>query len=118
MHGGRPATTGRPDPFEAIAHPVRRGLLDQLAHGEQTVNALAAPYALSRPAISQHLQVLRQAELVTERRVGRSRLYRLQPQRLREVRAWLDTYEHFWQEKLGALEHYLEEEYGPGSDHP
>jgi DNA-binding transcriptional ArsR family regulator len=116
MHTGRPAATGLPDPFEAIAHPVRRGLLDQLARGEQTVNALAAPYGISRPAISQHLQILRQAELVTERRVGRARLYRLQPQRLREVREWLDTYERFWQDKLVALEAYLEEQHGPGSD--
>lgn len=116
MPTGRPATTGRPDPFEAIAHPIRRGLLDQLARGERTVNDLAAPYSISRPAISQHLQILRQAELVAERRVGRMRLYRLQPQRLREVRDWLGTYERFWQGKLGALEQYLEEEYGPGVD--
>src|SRR5919199_76168 len=82
MHTGRPAAT-TPDVFEAIAHPVRRGLLDQLSRGEQPVNALAAPYAMSRPAISQHLLVLRQAGLVSERRGRRARGYRPQTGRVR-----------------------------------
>jgi DNA-binding transcriptional ArsR family regulator len=111
MHTGRPAAT-TPDVFEAIAHPVRRRLLDQLSRGEQPVNALAAPYAMSRPAISQHLLVLRQAGLVTERRAGRARVYRLEPEGLREVRDWVVAYEHFWQEKLQALRAYLEEQHG------
>ena len=116
MQTGRPAAVAPPDVFEAIAHPVRRGLLDQLAQGERSVNTLAAPYAMSRPAISQHLFVLRQAGLVAERRVGRARVYRLQPQGLREVRDWLAAYEHFWREKLQSLRAYLEEEHGPGVD--
>lgn len=113
MTTGRPATDAPPDVFEAIAHPVRRGLLDQLARGEQPVHALAAPYAISRPAISQHLLVLRQAGLVSERRAGRARVYRLEPDGLREVRDWVATYEQFWQEKLHALRTYLEEQHGP-----
>lgn len=111
MPGGRPLTAA-PDVFEAIAHPVRRRLLDQLVSGEQAAGALAAAHDISRPAVSQHLQILREAGLVTERRAGRARLYRLQPEALRTVRDWLVSYEQFWQGKLGALEQYLKEQHG------
>lgn len=98
------------DPFEGIAHPVRRMLLDALAEGDRPVNALAGPFAgtMSRPAISQHLRVLRDAGLVTERRVGRQHLYHLRPEGLREIRDWLRTYETFWRERLSALGAYLD----------
>lgn len=98
--------------FAAIAHPVRRALLDRLVTGELPVNTLAAPFAetMSRPAVSQHLRVLREAGLVDERQAGRERLYRLRAERLREVREWLRKYERFWQERLAALGEYLEQE--------
>ena len=112
MPGGRPGANP-PDPFEAIAHPLRRRLLDQLAAGEQAAGALAAPHDVSRPAISQHLHILREAGLVSERRVGRARLYRLEPAGLRTVHDWLASYERFWQGKLGALQEYLKEQHGP-----
>ena len=111
MTGGRPSAAP-PDPFEAIAHPIRRRLLDQLRDGEQAAGVLAAPHTVSRPAISQHLQILREAGLVAERRAGRARFYRLQPEGLRTVRDWLESYEQFWQDKLGALRDYLEEQHG------
>jgi DNA-binding transcriptional ArsR family regulator len=108
------ATTEQPtaDVFQAIADPTRRGLLDLLAAGEQPVTRLAAPFPMSRPAISQHLRVLRRAGLVSERRVGRERRYRLQPEPLREVSDWLRHYERFWLGKLAALGDYLDEEAG------
>lgn len=98
--------------FAAIAHPVRRALLDHLVAGELPVNTLAAPFVetMSRPAVSQHLRVLREAGLVDERQAGRERLYRLRAERLREVREWLRKYERFWQERLAALGEYLEQE--------
>lgn len=85
----RRATTAQQDEadvFGAIAHPVRRRLLDLLIEGDRPVNSLAEPFAMSRPAISQHLRVLREAGLVAERREGRERYYRLQPERLGDVR--------------------------------
>jgi DNA-binding transcriptional ArsR family regulator len=98
------------DVFTAIAHPVRRKLLDMLAIDEQSVKDLAEPFALSRPAISQHLRILLDVGLVSEHRKGRERHYHIHAERLYEVRQWLQQYERFWQQRLGALGTYLEEE--------
>ena len=100
------------DIFTAIAHPVRRQILDQLVDGEQSVTRLAEPFGMSRPAISQHLRVLRDVGLVAEQRHGRERQYHLQPERLYEVRAWMQKYERFWRSHLAALSEYLEETHG------
>lgn len=96
------------DVYAAIADPTRRRLLDCLAHGEQHVNGLARPFAMSRPAISQHLAVLRRAGLVRVRRVGREQRYRLHPAPLREAYDWLAQYERFWKRKLAALREHLD----------
>jgi DNA-binding transcriptional ArsR family regulator len=98
------------DVFTAIAHPVRRQILDALRTGEQPVHALAAPFSMSRPAVSQHLKLLREAGLVSEVRRGRERRYALQPARLRDVASWLGHYEQFWTTKLHDLGAYLDEE--------
>lgn len=71
------------DIFQAIADPTRRALLDQLRQGEQPVKQLAQPFDMFLPAISQHLQVLCDVGLVNHQRVGRQRLYRLNPEPLR-----------------------------------
>ena len=98
----------RSDVFSAIAHPVRRQLLDLLVTGDQPVRSLAAHFATTRPAISQHLRILLDAGLVTERRAGRERHYRLQAERLQEVESWVRHYEGFWRQKLSALNTYLD----------
>jgi DNA-binding transcriptional ArsR family regulator len=98
------------DVFLAIAHPIRRRILDRLARDDLTVTQLAAPFAVSRPAISQHLRVLREAGLVAERRQGRERRYSLQPQPLAEVSDWIHQYDHFWRTRLAALSNYLDEQ--------
>lgn len=100
------------DVFQAIAHPARRRLLDELAEGEASVNTLASPFQMSRPAVSQHLRILREAKLVSERRLGRERLYRLEPEPLREVNEWLARYDRFWTDKLEALGEYLDRDEG------
>jgi DNA-binding transcriptional ArsR family regulator len=96
------------DVFHAISDPTRRSLLALMADSELPVNALASAFAMSRPAISQHLRVLLQAGLVAERRVGRERHYRLRAAPLREVSEWVKQYEHFWQDKLYLLGEHLE----------
>ena len=83
--------------------------MDLLTDGEQPVKSLAEPFGMSRPAISQHLRVLRHARLVNERKVGRERCYRLCAAQLREVSDWLRKYERFWGEKLDALGEHLNE---------
>jgi DNA-binding transcriptional ArsR family regulator len=103
----RPAASA--DVFVVIADPTRRALLDLLRMGEQPVKQLAEPFAMSLPAISQHLQILCEAGLVQMRKAGRQRLYRLNPEPLKQISDWLADYEQFWQEKLDALGNYLEE---------
>ncbi len=102
----RPAASG--DIFQAIADPTRRALLDRLRDGEQPVGQLAQPFEMSLPAISQHLQVLCEAGLVSQRRSGRQRLYQINPEPLKQVSEWVSHYEQFWQEKLDVLGEYME----------
>jgi len=96
MHRLRAAT----DVFHAIADPTRRAILDRLRAGPAPVHALASDFDQSRPAISQHLRVLREARLVSEQRVGRERVYRLQPAPLQRVAGWIEGYRSFWQLNL------------------
>jgi DNA-binding transcriptional ArsR family regulator len=94
--------------FHAVADPTRRAILDQLRTGGAAVVDLAAGFHMSRPAVSKHLGVLRRARLVQERREGRQRIYRLNPEPLREVAAWAEGYRLFWQGSLNRLKHHLE----------
>jgi DNA-binding transcriptional ArsR family regulator len=94
--------------FAALASPVRRAMLDALSGGPLPVRDLAAGFAISRPAVSQHLQVLRGANLVSEQAFGRERHYRLNPEPLRNVQVWLTHYEGFWQDKLVGLRDLLD----------
>jgi DNA-binding transcriptional ArsR family regulator len=96
--------------FRAIADPTRRAILDRLRAGPIAVNGLAAAFAQSRPAISKHLKVLREASLVAEEKCGRERLYRLRPEPLLHVADWVEGYRAFWQSNLAGLKHYLERE--------
>jgi DNA-binding transcriptional ArsR family regulator len=97
------------DVFRAIADPTRRAILDRLRGGRVAVNALAAEFEQSRPAISKHLRVLREARLVHETRVGRERLYELDPAPLQRVSGWIEGYRAFWVTSLGNLKRRLEE---------
>jgi DNA-binding transcriptional ArsR family regulator len=72
------------------------------------VNALAADFSQSRPAVSKHLRVLRAAHLVAERRHGRERRYYLEPEPLRDVARWVEEYRDFWQTNLNSLKRHLE----------
>jgi DNA-binding transcriptional ArsR family regulator len=106
------ASAGAPpitDVFGAIAHPVRRSLVTALATGDKPVNELATTVPVSRPAVSQHLAVLRDVGLVTEQRHGRQRRYHLHPERLDEVRKWMHTLDRFWESRLDRLGRHLEE---------
>ncbi|HKW41961.1 MAG TPA: metalloregulator ArsR/SmtB family transcription factor [Gemmatimonadales bacterium] len=98
------------DVFRAVADPTRRAILDRLRAGPTPVNALVEDFHRSRPAISKHLRVLRQARLVAETRVGRERLYRLQPEPLRQLAGWIEGYRAYWLTNLTQLKRYLEQE--------
>ena len=98
------------DVFRAVADPTRRALLDRLRAGPAPVNALADEFEQSRPAISKHLRVLRDARLVAERRSGRERVYELRPVPLQQIAGWVEGYRSFWQGSLTNLKRFLEEE--------
>jgi len=98
------------DPFVAVADPTRRAILDRLRAGGAPVAEIAAGFAMSRPAVSKHLRVLREARLVGERRGGdgRQRIYHLTPEPLREVAQWALAYQAFWQANLARLKQHVE----------
>jgi DNA-binding transcriptional ArsR family regulator len=96
------------DVFRAIADPTRRALLDRLRGGGLPVGVLAADFRSSRPAISKHLRVLRQARLVREHREGRLRRYELTPAPLAVAHRWIDGYRAFWALNLQSLKKHLE----------
>lgn len=97
------------DVFDAIADPTRREILELLASGAMHVSDLGRHFELSRPAISRHLRILREADLVRERKVGRNRLYALRPWPLREVRMWIANFDRFWGVKLKNLKTRLKD---------
>jgi DNA-binding transcriptional ArsR family regulator len=106
------------DVFGALASPVRRRILEELRSGPRAVNDLASRFQLGRPAISEHLQVLRSCGLVREEPRGRQRFYHLEPIPLTEVGDWLHPFEHYWRERLRALRAVLEEEQRRDLDDP
>src|SRR6478752_4587665 len=91
------------DIFIAVSHPTRRKILDRLAGGEMSVTTLAEPFQVTLGALSQHLKILRDVEVVRERRDGRRRIYRLNPAPLREVHQWAAHFEQFWKVRLKNL---------------
>jgi DNA-binding transcriptional ArsR family regulator len=106
---GRPAADR--DVFRAVADPTRRAALEVLCRqGELTVGALASALGMEMPGLSRHLAVLRSAGLVRETRAGRNRLYRLEPEPLRELFDWAGIFSEFWGERVDNLRAYLDRE--------
>jgi DNA-binding transcriptional ArsR family regulator len=95
--------------FTALADPTRRAILVRLAQGEATVGVLSRPFEISAPAISRHLKVLEQAELITNARRGKERVCRLRPDTLAKAKDWLDFSRRFWGASLERLDRHLEE---------
>ena len=102
------STAALPHTFAALADPTRLAIIARLAtQQELTVQDLARPFAISLPAISQHLKVLEQAGLITRSRNGQKRPCRLVPDRLAEAQVWLDHTRQAWTARLDRLEHFL-----------
>src|SRR2546421_11292014 len=93
--------------LQALGDPTRRSVLEQLRDGPQAVGEIAARLPVSRPAVSQHLRVLKEAGLVTERQNGTRRLYRVDPDGLAALREYL---EGFWEEALASFKAAAERE--------
>jgi DNA-binding transcriptional ArsR family regulator len=94
--------------LEALADPTRRKVFERLRSGPSSVGRLAAGMPVSRPAVSQHLKVLKEAGLVNEERDGARRIYRIDPHGLGRLRAWLDQ---FWESALDAFKAEAEKDF-------
>ena len=95
--------------FAALADPTRRAILARLSRGSATVSELAAPFAMSGPAVSKHLRVLERARLITRGREAQWRPCQLDAGPLREVADWTAGYRRFWEKSFDRLDGYLEE---------
>ena len=96
------------DPFNAVAEPKRRKVLEVLGTQELSVNELVERLGWSQPMVSKHLGVLKEVGLVSERRVGRQRLYRVNAERLKPIYDWVAPFERYWSERYERLDDILE----------
>ena len=97
------------DPFNAVAEPKRRQVLEALGTQERSVNELVELLGWNQPSVSKHLGVLKQVGLVSERRVGRQRMYRVNAERLRPIYDWVAPFERIWTERFERLDEVLQE---------
>jgi DNA-binding transcriptional ArsR family regulator len=95
------------DAFTVLAEPTRRRILDELVRAEASVGTLVDVLALPQPTVSKHLRVLRDAGFVACRRHAQQRIYRVEPEPLQAVAAWLEPYRRLWERHLDALERHL-----------
>lgn len=97
------------DPFNAVAEPKRREVLEALGTAELSVNEIVEKLGWTQPMVSKHLAVLKQVGLVKERRIGRQRMYRVNPVRLKPIYDWVSPFERFWSDKFDRLDEVLQE---------
>lgn len=95
------------DPFNAVAEPKRRRILEALGSRERPVNEVVATLGWPQPMVSKHLAVLKKVGLVRERRKGRQRLYRVNLDKLKPIRDWLTPFERYWGESYERLDEVL-----------
>ena len=97
------------DPFNAVAEPKRRQVLDMLIAGERPVNEMVISLGWTQPQVSKHLGVLREVGLVNVRRQGRQRVYSLNGEQLKPIHEWVKTFERFWSHQLARVKARAEE---------
>ena len=97
----------RRDPWQALADPTRRRIIEVLSDGDQSINAIAENFKISRPAISKQVKILAESSLVEISTIGRERICSLSLGPLEEIANWVKSYEQFWLGKLDRLEKHL-----------
>ncbi|HKY53544.1 MAG TPA: metalloregulator ArsR/SmtB family transcription factor [Anaerolineales bacterium] len=97
------------DPFNAVAEPKRRQVLQTLGTDELSVNELVKRLGWTQPMVSKHLKVLKQVGLVSERRMGRRRMYRVNAERLKPIFDWVSPFEQYWSDRFERLDKVLDE---------
>ena len=101
------------DPFKALSHPIRRGIVERLAEGPATVGDATAGFGVSKPAISKHLRVLEETGVVRRVVVGRTHRLSLEPDALSEAADWMDRQRALWERLFDVLDDYLKEKQSP-----
>jgi DNA-binding transcriptional ArsR family regulator len=96
------------DPFNAVAEPKRRKILEALGPAERSVNEIVEMLGWPQPMVSKHLAVLKKVGLVSERREGRQRLYRIDMEKLKPIHEWVTPFERFWSERYDRLDEILQ----------
>ena len=97
----------RRDVFQAIADPTRREIINMIAHETLNLNSVAEKFHISRPAISKHIKILTECGLIVINQKGRERHCEANLKKLNEISVWVEQYREFWEQKLDALESYL-----------
>jgi DNA-binding transcriptional ArsR family regulator len=97
------------DPFNAVAEPRRRQILEAMGAEELSVNEIVERLGWNQPIVSKHLGVLKQVGLVEERRIGRQRLYRVNAEKLKPIFDWVTPFERYWSDRFDRLDQVLEE---------
>jgi DNA-binding transcriptional ArsR family regulator len=98
------------DPFKALSHPIRRGIVESLASGPATVGEVTRGFDVSKPAISKHLKVLEETGVITRVVEGRNHRLSLQPRALEEAAEWMDRQRELWGRLFDVVDEYLKEE--------
>lgn len=99
----------RRDVFQAIADPIRRQIIDLLAQQAMNLNSIAEHFDVTRPAISNHIRILNECGIIIIEQVGRERICKIRPDRLKQVSDWAGKYEELWMNKIESFEKYLYE---------
>ena len=98
------------DPFKALSHPIRRGIVERLADGPATVGIVTAGFGVSKPAISKHLKVLEETGVVTRVIDGRTHRLSLEPEALTDAAEWMDHQRALWGRLMDVVDEYLKED--------
>jgi DNA-binding transcriptional ArsR family regulator len=98
------------DPFRALSHPIRRGIVERLAHGPATVSRATEGFGVSKPAISKHLKVLEETGVLRREVVGRTHRLSLEPDVLSVAADWMDRQRAVWERMFDTVDEYLNEE--------
>ncbi|MDP4549567.1 metalloregulator ArsR/SmtB family transcription factor [Alkalihalobacillus macyae] len=96
------------DVFSVLSDPTRRKIVEELSKGEKTVKKLAEPFDMSLPAVSKHLKILEKADLVTFKKEGRYKIYRLNPEVFEAAVQWMNHWRSYWEGQLSRLEDYFD----------
>lgn len=97
----------RRDVFQAIADPIRRDIIELLAEETLNVNSISDKFEISRPAISKHLKILKECEIIDYKKQGRERFCFIKPKNLIPAFLWIEQYRELWENKLDSFENYL-----------